>query len=358
MLDGAGFGGTTMPTFRRILLSRPRFMGDVLLTTPLVRQMRRLFPAAHLAYLTEERFAPLLAHNPWLDEVIALQTRTGGRFYEQASATARLVRHLRRQNFDLAVDLFGNPRTALLCRATGAPTRVGGDFRGRRYLYTVRVQQDHQLRNAIDFHWHSLLALGLEKGDNRTEVFLTAPERDWAKQYLSSKGLQLDIPIVGLHPGATWPNKRWPAEKFADAAQRVVRAGAQVLITQGPDEHESAQVVMRGAAGTALLDVLNLRQLAAVLAELEVYVANDSGAMHLSVAVGTKTLGLFGPSQPEIWFPYSAADGHRALAVPIECRPCHKDYCPLGTLACLQNLTPAQVASEIVRCLRGLEVQA
>ena len=352
-----------MPKFHRILLSRLRFMGDVILTTPLIRQMRRLFPDAHLAYLTDEKLSPLLEHNPHLNDIIPVRVQTGGTFFQETITSARLMRYLRQQQFDLTIDLFGNPRTALLCRVTGAPTRVGGDFRGRRHLYTVRVQQDNQLRTAIDYHWRSFTALGLQTGDNRTEVFLTAPERDWARKYLLSKGVPSGVPVVGLHPGATWPNKRWPAEKFAEVAQRLENEGVHIVITQGPNEHESAQAVLQyaagwsGGAGITLIDVLHLRQLSAVLAQLEVYVANDGGAMHLSVAVGTKTLGIFGPSQPEIWFPYAATDGHLALIEHVDCRPCHKDYCPLGTLACLENLTPQRVVKEIVRRLEPVKVR-
>lgn len=342
-----------MPPYRRILLSRLRFMGDVILTTPLIRQMRRLFPEARLAYLTDERFAPLLEHNPHLNDIIAVRTQRADSFFQNALATTRLMRYLRRQKFDLTIDLFGNPRTALQCWITGAPTRVGGDFRGRRRLYTVLVPQDNQLRTAIAFHWRSFSALGLALGDNRTEVFLSDAERRWAKEYLSSKGVSLNRPIIGLHPGATWPNKRWPAQKFGDVAKHLSRDGIQIVITRGPNEREFAEAVVQSAGDAApqliVLDVLHLRQLAAVLGQLSVYVANDCGAMHLAVAVGTKTLGIFGPSQPEIWFPYSREDGHLSLVESVDCRPCHKDYCPLGTLACLENLSPSRVVKEILQ---------
>jgi lipopolysaccharide heptosyltransferase II len=342
-----------MPPYRRILLCRLRFMGDVILTTPLIRQMRRLFPDAHIAYLTDERFAPLLEHNPHLNDIIPVRVSGNDNFFQTVRTTARLMSYLRRQEFDLTIDLFGNPRTALQCWITGAATRVGGDFRGRRRLYTVRVPQDNKLRTAIGFHWKSFSALGLELGDNRTEVFLSDAERAWAKEYLSSKGVFLNQPIVGFHPGATWPNKRWPAQKFGEVAKHLLREGIQIVITQGPNEREFAEAVAHSAGGASrqliVLDVLNLRQLAAALAQLSVYVANDCGAMHLAVAVGTKTLGIFGPSQPEIWFPYPQGNGHLALVEPVDCRPCHKDYCPLGTLACLENLQPARVAKEILQ---------
>jgi len=326
-------------------------MGDVILTTPLIRRLKEVFPQTQLSYLTQDAFAPLLLHNPHLDEVIALPLR-GGRTEQW-----RVYYQLRQRRFDLAIDLFGNPRTALMTWLTGAPIRVGGDFRGRGKLYNVRVPSPPTEPNAIDFHWHSLEALGITKGDNRTEIFITEEEQGWANEFLRGFNLDRARPVVGLHPGATWPNKRWPEKYFAELARQLCEQNVQVLITQGPGEENIVLDVMRQIpspkiltsrnVSIILLPALQLRQLAGVLQQMQVFVSNDCGAMHLAVAVGTPTIGLFGPSQPHIWFPYDQADGHLALWQPIECRPCHKNFCPLGHLDCQNKLPPDRVAAAV-----------
>ncbi len=338
----------------RILLSRLRFMGDVILTTPLIRRLKEVFPHAQLSYLTQDTFAPLLLHNPHLDEVIA--------FPSQGSVAAqwRIYSQLRRRRFDLAIDLFGNPRTALMTWLTGAPIRVGGDFRGRGKLYNVRVPAPAAEPNAIDFHWRSLEALGIAKDDPRTEIFITAQEKQSAREFLNEYHFDLARPIVGLHPGATWPNKRWPEKYFAELAHRLVDLDVQVVITQGPGEEKIALDVMRQIAppkfstsrnAVILLPVLPLRQLASVQQHTRVFVSNDCGVMHLAVAAGAPTIGLFGPSQPRIWFPYHQADGHLALWHEIECRPCHKNFCPLGHLDCQNKLLPERVVAAVLERL-------
>lgn len=340
----------------RILLSRLRFMGDVILTTPLIRQLKKKFPEAQLSYLTHETFAPLLLHHPLLAEVIPWATR--GSVIEQA----RFYRQLRQRRFDLVVDLFGNPRTALMTWATGAAIRVGGDFRGRGKLYNVRVPAPSAEPNAIDFHWRSLTALGIEAGDERTEIFLTPAEKKWARECLAGFNVDPARPAVGLHPGATWPNKRWPEKYFAELALQLHENDLQVLITQGPGEENIAQEViwrisaLQRKARIVLLPVLSLRQLAAVQQQLRVFVSNDCGVMHLAVAVGTPTIGLFGPSQPHIWFPYQPAAGHLALWQPIECRPCHQNFCPLGHLDCQNKLTPERVAAAVMERLANSRI--
>jgi len=335
----------------RILLSRLRFMGDVILTTPLIRQLKKTFPDARLSYLTQEAFAPLLLHHPQLDEVIPFSTR--GRLIEQA----RFYRQLRQRRFDLAIDLFGNPRTALMTWATGAAIRVGGDFRGRGKLYNVRVPAPPVEPHALDFHWRSLAALGIEKGDDRTEIFVTPAEKKWARECLTGFKIDLSRPVVGLHPGATWPNKRWPEKYFAELALQLFKKDLQVLITQGPGEESIAQEVIwrtsaqQRNATIVLLPVLSLRQLASVQQQMRVFVSNDCGVMHLAVAVGTPTIGLFGPSQPHIWFPYDQTAGHLALWQPIECRPCHRNFCPLGHLDCQNKLEPERVFAAVMERL-------
>jgi lipopolysaccharide heptosyltransferase II len=328
-------------------------MGDVILTTPLIRRLKMVFPEARLSYLTQDAFAPLLWHNPHLDEVMAWPVR--GSITEQW----RVYHQVRQRRFDLAIDLFGNPRTALMTWVTGASIRVGGDFRGRGKLYNVRVPAPTTELNAIDFHWRSLEALGIDKGDNRTEIFLADDEKKWAQNFLEEKSLDMTRPIVVLHPGATWPNKRWPEKYFAELARQLIGKNIQVLITQGPGEEKIVMEVRRqisppnqtNGAQLVLLPLLGLRQLAGVQKLIRVFVSNDCGVMHLAVAAGTPTIGLFGPSQPHIWFPYDRAAGHLALWHPIDCRPCHKNFCPLGHLNCQNELLPERVAAAVTERL-------
>jgi lipopolysaccharide heptosyltransferase II len=316
---------------RSILVSRLRFLGDVILTTPLLRNLRLHFPKATIAYLTEDAYAPVLENSPYLNVTYSLprDASLGDQW--------RLITELRRQRFDLAIDLLGIPRSAVLLRLSGAKVRVGGNFRGRRLLYTHRIKDDGNRRSAVDFHLHALHVLGLEAQPFAPQVHVSPEDRAWARGYLIARGLNPDSPLVGLHPGASWPNKMWMWDRFAALAERVVADGGQVIITQGPGEEVLArQVLERSPRGVVLSEPLSLCRLAALLQQLDVYVSNDAGVMHLAAAVGTKTVGIFGPGEADIWFPYSSTDGHQAVYKEIWCRPCHKNFCPLGTLECMK----------------------
>ena len=333
-----------------------KFIGDVVLTTPVIRSVRATFPEAHLAFLGDKEAVSLLDNNPFLNEIIPFDF-TRPTVLEQS----RMMLLLRRRRFDAVVDFFGNPRSALLTYSSGARIRIGGDFGARGKLFTHRIGDDGKTKTAIEFHYQYVKPLGVEPRSWKTEIFLTREEIRESKIYLRWHDFDLGRPIVGLHPGASWPAKMWSAAQFADLATLIAdRLGGQVLITQGPGDGEAAQSVVKEARGTAkLLGVLPLRQLAAVLAQCSVYVANDSGPMHIAAAVNTPTIGIFGPGEENIWFPYCPpyyehSAGHIALRKDVFCHPCHLNACNRegeGHMECMTMLTPAEVLGDVQKRL-------
>jgi lipopolysaccharide heptosyltransferase II len=317
-----------------------RFIGDVVLTTPIIRAVRSAYPKAHIAYLAETEAASLLENNPHLDEIIAYDIK------RNIFSQLLFFRRLHAQKYDLVIDFFGNPRTAILTYATGSGVRVGIDGRARSGLYTHRIKDDPRPKTAIQFYFQFLQALGVEPTSTKTEIFLTEDERREARIYLQWNGIDVERPTVTLHPGASWPAKVWPSDRFAQLADYLIaNLGAQVILTQGPKDRETVAEVSRRCVGNIkILEALPLRQLAAVLSHVDVVVANDSGPMHIAVAVGTKTIGIFGPGEENIWFPYDTSEGHLSLRKDVWCHPCHLDFCD-------------KEGDEYMKCMKLLEVQ-
>src|SRR5690349_19464096 len=168
-----------MPNAPRILLSRMKFIGDVVLTTPLIAALREKFPDAHLAYLGEKEAVSLLEGNPALDEILPFDFSRPA-ILEQP----RVMWRLRRGKFDVFIDLFCNPRTAMLARASGAAMRIGKEVRGRGKLYTHTIRDDGKPKSAVDFHYQYLRPLGIEGGPARTAIYLSDAEKREARTYL------------------------------------------------------------------------------------------------------------------------------------------------------------------------------
>ncbi len=327
-----------MKTF---LISRLRFMGDVILTTPVIQAVMEACPDAVITYLAEAPFHTLIEHHPMVSRVLG--------FERKLVRQIPLIREIVRGPFDVAIDLLGNPRSAILNALSGASMRIGGDFRGRRILYTHRITDDTRPKSAVAFHMQYLLPLGIHREPAQPRIYLKDEEVLWAHDYLNRLGYSGASPVIGIHSGASWPAKRWLPDRFARLAEHLHDEGAQVILTMGPGDRQAVQeVIDHSRIPLKMPDILSLRELASVLSICRVFVSNDCGPMHIAPAVGTKTVGIFGPGEPEIWFPYSAEKGHRVVHKEISCSHCHKDLC--SDMACMKAVT----VEEVLRVVRDV----
>lgn len=334
----------------RVLLVRPRFLGDLCLTLPVVEHLRRAAPRAEIDYLVEAPYAPLLAADPRLGQVLEAPRQAG------AMATARLAARLARRRYDLVLDLFCNPRTALWTLATGARVRAGyagKGIRSRAYNRLVRATAT----SAIVFHLETLEALGW--AIDRTalpRLAVAESARALAAARLARAGLDA-ARLVVLHPGAAWPTRRWPPEHFVSLAAALlarapVAGGPEVClgVLAGPGEEDlAAAIVERVRSGRCrLLAGVPLEELPALLSLAAAFVGGDTGPLHVSVAVETPTVGLFGRNRPDAFFPYPIGR-YRAAYAGVWCSPCHLDEC--AHLSCLWMLTPEGVLGALSQAL-------
>jgi ADP-heptose:LPS heptosyltransferase len=332
-----------------ILVTRLQYLGDVVLTLPVVESLREQFPRSEIDYCTKPPAADLLVREPSIANVHAV---TG----DGPAATLALVRSLRRRRYALAIDLLANPRSALLTRLSGAQARVGGARRIRRHLYTHQISVPPDVRAATGFHLYHLEAIGLEAFDRKPTLTIAPDERAWAEEFLSAgapEGTGGPGIRIGLHPGGTWEVKRWPADHFARLARMLrEKTGARIFILAGPGEHEHVEKLKaRLETDAVFVPLLPVRKVAALISRLDCMIVGDGGIMHVSVAVDTPTVGIFGSSEPDIWFPYERYGPYRAAVFPIHCRPCHSHTCE--HLRCLQELSVEMVERQALAALDG-----
>ena len=326
----------------RVLVTRLDYLGDVVLSLPLVDAIRAHAPGVEVDYLTRRPAADLLARDDRFSRVWALE--------KGARATLSLIRALRSRAYSAVIDLYSNPRSAWLSWATGARVRVGGNRRGRRHLYTHPIVVPPDVRRVTDVFLRYGAPLGIEAGRaSRPTLQIKPDESAAADALLAGAGVLPRGARVGIHPGGKWSVKRWPTEKFVELIGLVREdIGADVVVFEGPGEADATERVRERVGGRAtFLPVLPIRTLAAVISRLDAMVACDGGVMHVAAAVGTPTVGVFGSSEPAVWFPYRNEGPFRAAFIEVECRPCHRHVCPLGHTRCLNELAAAAVASDV-----------
>ena len=319
---------------RRVALLRPRYLGDICLTLPALEAVREACPAARVAYVVERESAPLLHGDRRVDELIVASRAPG------AAETLSLIGRLRRFAPEVMFDFFCNPRTALWTLLSGARVRVGYPNKGwRSALYTHHARP--RTLSAVGFHLASLTALGWNAPARTPRLAIADVAMDAAQAALRELGVAPDATMLGLHPGARWPTRRWQASRFAALGRRFLdseRRGV-VLVTGGPGDEALVREVadelpasrVRTAVGWPLDRFVALQRLCAA------FVCGDTGPLHTAVAAGAPTLGLMSRNRPAMFFPYPESEGHRAYYARVECSPCHRDEC--ADLRCLERLS-------------------
>ncbi len=288
---------------KRILIIRLAPLGETVLTTPVLRAIRQHFTDAYIAYMVAPTREDLVSANPHLNEVITYK-----------SSVPKLIYQLLQRKFDMAVILQPTFRLVLLTFLARIPFRVGFETNsGRKRLLHTSVPNNtsqHETQRYLDV----VREIGIEVADDEPEVFVDEKGKAWRNDFLESQNLNDGKPIIGINPGAGTSYRRWSTDNFATIGDMLHDGyDAHIIITVGPDEVELAQQINKQMThAPTIIDDVTPMQLAALLQHSHLYISNDTGPMHLSTAVKTPTIALFGGSNPTQWGP--PWDKHTVIA--------------------------------------------
>ncbi len=324
-----------------VLAIRLRALGDVVLTTPALRALKRGFPGASLEVVTESRYAPLLDGLAGVDRVWPLERSPG--------STLRLIVALRRRRFERAVDFFGTPRSALLAACCGARVSAGYALRGRGRLYSIRVPRSldapgGRREHAAATHVRLAAAAGGVPDGLEARIALQRGARAAAAELLERAGVRDPARCVGLVAAGTWPAKTWPRSHAAALARRLMAAGLGVLLLSGPGEAEVVAALRALAPGVAVLPECDVAVLAAVIERLAAVVGTDSGPRHVAAALSVPTFAWFGPTHPDTWNP--PGEQHGFIQTGLPCRACDRTVCPHWS--CMPSIAPEDAAARVL----------
>jgi ADP-heptose:LPS heptosyltransferase len=313
--------------------------------------LREHWPDAHLAWVVNRSLRGLLEGHPDLDEVILFERSRVSLKPSGLFAMARFLVELRKRRFDLVIDLQGLLRSGIMARATGARVRVGLENarEGSRHFYTHRVGSGGPETHAVDRLLKVAEAFGSDVANPRFELAIRPEDHDWA--LMATKCLPR--PLLAINVGARWLTKRWPPEQFATVARRAVEnRGASLIVVGAPEDRTLVDALKAALEPIQVLDLCGrttLPQLGALATEVDVFLSNDTGPLHLAAASGTKTVGVYTCTSPVRTGPY----GKNAVAVQscVWCAPSYVKTCP--RLECMTELTPDRVWLAVESQLAG-----
>jgi heptosyltransferase-2 len=329
----------------KILVMRFSSLGDLVLIVPLIRALKRGFPARDIHLTTKDLYEELFATDRNITRVHTLRGSGLG-------ALARLWRELARERFDIIIDAHNVIRSNILLHALHAPRKVQLRkdqtkklllIKAKRNLYPRRI---HQTERYLELAGR----LGIPDADLVGSLDIPETTRRSADGALTRAGFAGGR-LVAVAPGARWDTKRWPASYYSELIGALSKRGHTAILIGSAGETGLAERIA-SASGVSPLNLagkLSLMETAALLARCEALVTNDSAPLHLAESVGTPVIAFFGPTVREFGY-YPRLSRSVLLETDLECRPCSRNGakpCPLGTKECLMSIMPADAVAKI-----------
>lgn len=327
-----------------ILVIQTAFLGDAVLTTPLLGALRERFSNSRIDVLATPEVADVFRQHPAVAETLIFDKRGN-----EKSLAARwaLARHLSRRHYDIAVIPHRSLTSALLAWLAGIPRRVGFDASQGRWLLTDRVPFRWGTHD-VDRNMGLLSPLGSASSSIEWGLRADPAAQQKVDERLRAAGVSSTDRLIGINAGSVWATKRWLPEGFAAVADRLMRdLHAKVLFIGGAKDRPVVDAIVAQMQQKPLnwAGETSLKELIAAIGRSAVFLTNDSGPMHIAVASNVPTVALFGPTTKELgFFPYGS--GHTVIEKNLDCRPCGlhgAEKCPLGHFQCMRQITADEV---------------
>ncbi|MCX6563808.1 MAG: glycosyltransferase family 9 protein [Candidatus Aminicenantes bacterium] len=331
----------------KILIIRLRRIGDVVMTTPALTLLKQHFPKARLTYLVEEPYRRLVEGHPSLDRVIAIPPK------QRFKDFVRLIREVRKEGYDILLDLHGGPRASWITFWSGAKLKAGYAIEGKGFLYDIRASRRggngpiHSVRN----HANLVRALGAEFDDAEIPA-LSLPaakpdEVERVRAVLGEGGAGEGTKLVVLHIGAGNRFRDWGAKNIAALLELLSRLPNVKIALIGAAADQKVQAeILEAESGSAipLAGRLNLIEIRELIGRAALFIGPDSGPMHIAASTAAPIVAYFGPTLPAHFAPWRP-QGNRTVVLEkdLPCRPCKQRECLTNDFRCLLTITPDEV---------------
>lgn len=332
---------------RRILIFNVNWLGDVLFSTATIRNIRQNYPESFIACIIPSRCYSILKGNPHLDEIIIFDERDR---HKSALSQLTFVRLLKSRRFDTVFLLHRSFSRALICRLSGIPQRIGYYTKKRGFLLTKKINAPGKdSLHRIDYYLNIIEKAGLKVEDRFLEFFISEDDQKFVDDFLRKQQIGKDNFLIAINPGGNWLPKRWPKDYWAALSDRLITEfRAKVIIT---GDHRDLPLVLNIKESMKekpiiTCGVFNIKQLGALSKRVDLFIAADTGPLHIANACGVKKLiAIFGPTSPEITGPYPLKNVI-VLRKDVGCKiPCYRLRCKDNR--CMKTISPEDVIEQI-----------
>ncbi|MFK7899943.1 MAG: lipopolysaccharide heptosyltransferase II [Cyclobacteriaceae bacterium] len=328
-------------TPQKILIVRLSAIGDIILTTPLVRAVRTRFPKAEIHFLTKKGTVCLLENNPAINKVIPFDSKT--------TSLKDLIAETKAENYDWIIDIHKNLRSRMLRWFGGAKltTTYNKSYVRRMVLLYFRIRSAKPIVPVIDKYFQAVSKFGIENDNKGTEVFFTKSDQQKVDSIFKKED---EKKLVTICPGASFTTKQWKLSGFEEVGRYYVKKGCQVVFLGGPTDIEVCETLAKKVDGISVAGKLKLLESAALLKQSDVAITNDSGMLHLAQSQQTPIVAIYGPTTKD-WGFFPVPEKSRVVEHEgLNCRPCHSkgsDNCPKRHFKCMNEIGSSSVINAV-----------
>lgn len=326
---------------KKILIINPFGIGDCLFTTPVIRAIKENYPDAFVGYWCNIRVEDLLKNNPRIDKIFALSRGDLKKIYKRSiiegiSRFLILLRGLRKERFEICLDFSSEHRYSLVAKLLGIKKRIGFNYKNRGKFLTDKVDVDgYSFKHIVEYYADLLGPLGIKAKDLSLELGVSQINKDKARSYLNRFKIKPGELLIGIAPGAgaSWGKdaslKHLAPIKYAQLAERLAQElNARILLLGDESERPIADIIINAIEHKPidLVGKISLGELVGLISNLNILVTNDGGPLHIAVALGIKTVSVFGPVDDLVYGPYPPSEKHIVVKHKISCQPCYRDF--------------------------------
>lgn len=326
---------------KKFLVINPFGIGDVLFTTPVIRAIKNSGSEIFAGYWCNERVSPILENNQNIDEIFALSRGDVKRICKESKIEgtgrfSKLLWNIKKERFNISLDFSLDHRYSLISKLLGIKRRIGFNYKKRGRFLTDKIDiEGYQDKHIVEYYLDILRFLDIEAQGIRLELVVSEQDKKGAQDLFGKLGIDRDDLVIGITPGAgaSWGKdasfKHWPADKFAQLADKIISEfGAKVLILGDKQEMPIAGKMINAMRRKPidLTGKTSLKELCALISNLRFLITNDGGPLHIATALGVKSISIFGPVDDKVYGPYPLSPEHIVIKKGLSCRPCYQKF--------------------------------
>ncbi|MCM8761341.1 MAG: glycosyltransferase family 9 protein [Candidatus Omnitrophica bacterium] len=354
----------------RILIINPFGIGDVLFSTPLVECIKKKYPGGFIGYVCNKRAYEVIRSNPDIDKIFVYEKDDYRDLWKRSRVECMkrvigFLREIKKERFDIAIDLSLGYQYSLLLKLLGVKKRAGFNFRDRGRFLTDKIDiESFSGKHVIEYYLDLLKPLNIDSGNiiSGPKVYVSDLDKRAGDRFLAENGVGTDELLVGMLPGcgASWgldaKYRRWDKASFAEVANLLAeRYKAKIILFGDVREIELCEAVQALMKHNAIMACgkVPIGMFLALASRCALIITNDGGPLHMSVGLGVKTISIFGPVDEKVYGPYPPSEKHMTITSKVPCRPCYRNfkYVKCVTQKCLDSIKPEDVMRAVDKLL-------